>query len=136
MALHRRQAVAMLLVLLTSYLAVRTSPGGAGVSEWWVASGIGACVMVTSQRRHAPWLFVGVVGLTWLGNVLGGRAPDTGPWLGLGNAVEPYVIAVLLTHNWSQPARVHSRPGLDLLGGPPARTRGGPEMNSVPGLVR
>ena len=93
MGLHRRQAAAMLLVLLTSYLAVRTSPGGAGVSEWWVASGIGACAMVISPRRHAPWLFLGVAGLTWAGNVLGGRAPDTGPWLGLGNAVESYVIA-------------------------------------------
>jgi len=67
MGLHKRQAAAMLLVLLTSYLAVRTSPGGAGVSEWWVASGIGACAMVTSPRRHAPLLFLGVAGLTWVG---------------------------------------------------------------------
>ena len=112
MGLHTRQAAAMLLVLLTSYLAVRASPGGAGVSEWWVASGIGACAMVTSPRRHAPWLFLGVAGLTWAGNVLGGRAPDTGPWLGLGNAVESYVIAVLLTHNWSRSPRLHSWPDL------------------------
>jgi len=108
MGLHTRQAAAMLLVLLTSYLAVRTSPGGAGVSEWWVASGIGACAMVISPRRLAPWLFLGVAGLTWLGNVMGGRAPDSGPWLGLGNAVESYVIAVLLTRNWSRSPRLHS----------------------------
>lgn len=112
MRLHTRQAAAMLLVLLTSYLAVRASPGAAGVSEWWVASGIGACAMVTSPRRHAPWLFLGVAVLTWLGNVLGGRAPDSGPWLGLGNAVESYVIAVLLTHNWSRSPRLHSWPDL------------------------
>ncbi len=102
----------MLLVLLTSFLAVRTSPGGGGVSEWWVASAIGACVMVTSPRRHAPWLFLGVVGLTWAGNILGGRDPGTGPWLGLGNAVESYVIALLLTRNWSRPASLHSWPDL------------------------
>ena len=108
MGLLRRQAAAMLLVLLTSYLAVRTSPGGADVAEWWLASGIGACAMVTSPRRHAPLLFLGVAGLTWLGNVLGGRAPDTTPWLGLGNAAEAYVIAFLLTHNWTRSARLHS----------------------------
>jgi signal transduction histidine kinase len=102
----------MLLVLLTSYLAVRTSPGGAGVSEWWVASGIGACVMVTSPRRHVPWLFLGVLGLSWAGNLLGGRAPETGPWLGLGNAVESYVIAVLLTRNWSRAPSLYSWPDL------------------------
>ena len=112
MGLHKRQLAAMLLVLLTSYLAVRTSPGGAGVSEWWLASGIGACVMVTSPRRHALLLFLGVAGLTWAGNVLGGRAPDSGPWLGLGNAVESYVIAVLLTHNWSRSPRLYSWPDL------------------------
>ena len=108
MTLHGRQGVGMLLVLLTSYLAVRTSPGSTGVSEWWLASGIGACVMVTSPRRHAPLIFLGVVGLTWAGNVLGGRAAGSGPWLGLGNAVEAYVIAVLLTKNWSREARLHS----------------------------
>lgn len=108
MALHKRQAAGMLLVLLTSYLAVRTSPGGGGVSEWWVASGIGACVMVRSPRRHVPWLFLGVLGCTWAGNVLGGRAPETGPLLGLGNAVESYIIAVLLTRNWSRPPGLHS----------------------------
>lgn len=108
MALHRRQAAAMLLVLLTSYLAVRTSPGGAGVSEWWVASGIGACTMVISPRKHVPVLFLLVAGLTWAGNHLGGRAADTGPWLGLGNAVEAYVIALLLTHNWKRSATLQS----------------------------
>lgn len=108
MGLHRRQAAAMLLVLVTSYLAVRTSPGGAGVSEWWLASGIGACAMVISPRRHAPVLFLLVAVLTWAGNHLGGRAADTGPWLGLGNAVESYVIALLLTHNWSRTATLQS----------------------------
>lgn len=112
MGLHTRQAVAMLLVLLTSLLAVVTSPGGAGVSEWWMASGIGACAMVISPRRHAPALFVAIAGLTWAGNTLGGRAPDTGPWLGLGNAIESYVIAALLTRNWSRRASLNSWPDL------------------------
>lgn len=112
MALHKRQAAGLLLVLLTSYLAVRTSPGGAGVSEWWVASGIGACVMVKSPRRHVPLLFLGVLACTWGGNILGGRDPETGPFLGLGNAIESYVIAVLLTRNWSRPPSLYSWPDL------------------------
>ena len=108
MRLHIRQAAGLLLVLLTSVLAVKTSPGGAGVSEWWVASGIGACVMVASPRRHAPWLFVAIAALTWAGNTIGGRAPETGPWLGLGNAVEAAIIAHFLTMGWSRPACLHS----------------------------
>lgn len=108
MGLHKRQAAAMLLVLLTSYLAVRTSPGSAGVSEWWLASGIGACAMVISPRKHVPWLFLGVLVLTSLGNALGGRALDTAPWLGVGNAFEAYVIAALLTRNFSRPPRLHT----------------------------
>lgn len=112
MGLHIRQAAGLLLVLLTSILAVRTSPGEAGVSEWWVASGIGACVLVISPRRHAPFLFLAIAGLTWIGNTVGGRAPDTGPWLGLGNAIEAAVIAIFLTHGWTRQARLHSWPDL------------------------
>lgn len=108
MRLHVRQVAGLLLVLLTSVLAVRTSPGGAGVSEWWVASGIGACVMVASPRRHAPLLFLAIAGLTWAGNTIGGRAPESGPWLGLGNAIEAAIIAFFLTRNWASPARLHS----------------------------
>ena len=108
MGRHTRQAAAMLPVLVTSILAVRTSPGGAGVSPSWVASAIGACAMVASPRRHAPVLFVGVVVLTWAGNVLGGRTPASAPRVGLANAIGAYVIARLLTRNWSIPARLHS----------------------------
>ncbi len=108
MGLHLRQASAMLLVLLTSFLAVATSPGGAGVSQWWVASGIGACAMVISPRRHAGWLFVGVVVLTWAGNVLGGREADSAPLLGIANAAESYLIARILTRNWSAQAQLRS----------------------------
>lgn len=112
MALHTRQAAAMLLVLVTSCLAVRTSPSSVGVSEWWVASGIGACAMVVSPRRHVPVLFLLVAGLTWGGSHLGGRAADSGLWLGLANAVEACVIAQLLTHDWSRPAALQSWPDL------------------------
>lgn len=108
MGLRTRQAAALLLVLLTSYLAVRTSPGGEGVSQWWVASAIGACVMVVSPRRDAWWLWFGVVVLTWAGNVVGGREPGSAPWLALANGTEAYVIARLLTQNWSAPARLLS----------------------------
>ncbi|PUA79578.1 ATP-binding protein [Nocardioides currus] len=108
MALHRRQAAGLLLVLATSYLAVVTSPGGARVSEWWLASGIAACVMVVSPRRHIPALVVLAAAATWAGNVLGGRDPVTGPWLGLANAIEAGVIAMLLTHGWRRPAGIHT----------------------------
>lgn len=108
MRLHIRQAAGLLLVLLTSILAVRTSPGSAGVAEWWVASGIGACVLVISPRRHAPALFLAIAGLTWIGNTVGGRDPATGPLLGLGNAVEALVIASFLTHGWSRASRLYS----------------------------
>ncbi|HXH79350.1 ATP-binding protein [Nocardioides sp.] len=106
--LRVRQAAAMLLVFGTSYFAVWTSPGGDGVSQWWVASAIGACAMVASPRSHAWWLFTGVVVLTGAGNVLGGREPISAPGLALANGVESYVIARMLTLNWSGPARLRS----------------------------
>ncbi len=108
MGLHARQAAALTLVLGASFLAVWTSPGEAGVSQWWVASGIGACAMVISPRRHAGGLLVGVVVLTWAGNALGGREADSAPWLGVANGAESYVIARVLTRNWTAPAQLYS----------------------------
>ena len=102
MSVRLWQAVGLPAILITSYAAVATSPGDSNVSGWWLASGIAACLMIISPKRDAVWLLIAVAVLSGAGNLLGGRAPSTGPLLGLGNGLEAYVIARLLTRNWNR----------------------------------
>ena len=108
MALRQRQFFGLLLVLSTSVLSVVASPGEAQVSDWWLASALGACVLIVSPRRDAVKLTFAVLVLTAVGNLVGGRDVVSVLLLAPANAVESYVIARVLTRNWLRPPRLYS----------------------------
>ncbi len=88
--------VTLVLVYVAGVGAVLFRPDGSSVATWWPAAGAAVALLVLCPVRHRPALAVGVVIATGLANLTAGRDADLSLLLGLSNAAEAWVVAVLL----------------------------------------
>ncbi|CAB4731923.1 unannotated protein [freshwater metagenome] len=102
---------AYLAILLTSTSAVGLAPSGSQVASWWPAAGLATALLVFSPVRRWAALFVGLVLVTSLANVLGGRPVAVSSVFGVGNALEALVAAWALGAHRSRPVL---RTGVDI----------------------
>ena len=86
------------LALLVAILAVGTgavllTPAGGAAATWWPAAGIGVSLVALSPR-HRWWLLaLGILVVTLLANLAGGRPPTLSAVYGVANAAEALVAA-------------------------------------------
>ena len=96
----RRPALAALVGLPLVYLLGTTSvlfaPAGSTVAVWWPAAGVAVAMLLVAGHRWHAWLAAGVVVLSGLANLTGGRPVDVSLGFGLANAAEALVVAWLL----------------------------------------
>lgn len=93
-----RTAVLLVVILAAATTSVLYRPESGAVATWWPAAGFSVGLLVTSRRSSWPLLLVAVAGLTAAANALGGRPVDVGLLLGIANAGEAWVAALVLTH--------------------------------------
>jgi signal transduction histidine kinase/integral membrane sensor domain MASE1 len=104
--------LAFAAVFLTSTSAVSLAPTTTQVASWWPAAGLATALVVFSPVRRWAALAVGVVLVTGLANVVGGRAVEVSALFGVGNALEALVAAWALGAHRGRPVL---RTGLDIV---------------------
>lgn len=99
-------------ILLASTSAVGLAPAGSQVASWWPAAGLATALLVFSPVRRWAALVAGLVLVTGLANMLGGRPPGVSALFGVGNALEALVAAWALGAHRARPVL---RTGQDIL---------------------
>jgi PAS domain S-box-containing protein len=83
---------------LAAASAVFFAPEGDPGAAWWPAAGFAVALLAFSPRRAWPALALGVVAVTALANVTGGRDVAVSVPFGVANAAEAVVAAAVLRH--------------------------------------
>ena len=104
--------LAFVAILLASTSAVGLAPSGSQVASWWPAAGLATALLVFSPVRRWAVLVLGLVVVTSLANVLGGRPPAVSAVFGAGNALEALVTAWALGAHHRRPVL---RTGVDIV---------------------
>lgn len=94
---------AYLAILLASTSAVGLAPSGSQVASWWPAAGLATALLVFSPVRRWAVLVAGLVVVTGLANLLGGRSVAVSSIFGVGNALEALVAAWALGAHRDRP---------------------------------
>ena len=98
-------AVSVYSVGLLSVMVFR--PADSTLAVWWPAAGLGLVAVLVARRAHRPWvLFVHLVATAAI-NVTGGQELVVAGLLGLANAIEIFVIVLLLERGGRDPRRMH-----------------------------
>lgn len=103
---------AYLAILLASTSAVGLAPSGSQVASWWPAAGLATALLVFSPVRRWAVLVAGLVVVTGLANLLGGRPVAVSSIFGVGNALEALVAAWALGAHRDRPVL---RTGVDIV---------------------
>ncbi len=91
-------------------MAVRFAPPGSSVAAYWPNSGISVVLLILTPRRWRPATLGGIVVVTVLANLLGGRELQVAAGYALANAAEAGLAFWLLAQSRSEPPATGSGP--------------------------
>lgn len=105
-------ALHVLLFALSVYSAGLLSvlvfrPAGSTLAVWWPAAGLGLVAALIARPAQRPWVFAVHLVATAAINVTGGQELMVAGLLGLANAIEIFVIVLLLERGGRDPRRMH-----------------------------
>ena len=88
--------VALGAIFLAAIGAVHFTPGDAAVPSWWPAGGLSVALVAMAPRSWWPVLAIGIVVASGAAEVTGGREVGIAVLLGIANAAEAVVAAMIL----------------------------------------
>jgi len=83
-------------IFVLGLLSVHLTPPHAEVAGWWPAAGVSVGLLAVAPRKAWPPLIVGLVLVTGVANLVGGRELDVSTGFALSNAAEAVVGAYVL----------------------------------------
>lgn len=85
-------------------LAIAFTPPGSSVAAYWPGAGLGLAALVLARPRWRPFVIAGILLMTLVGNLLGGRELETSVGFALANAAEAGAAIWLLSRGGRSPA--------------------------------
>jgi len=88
----------LLLVFLLGWGFVTLAPPNSHVAAWWPAAGVSVLLVLRLHRSHWLWGLLGVVLVTTLSNMAGGRDFVVSVLFGVANAAEAWLVPLILSN--------------------------------------
>ncbi|QYH34921.1 ATP-binding protein [Salinibacterium sp. M195] len=101
--------ISLFVVFLLGWGFVALAPPDSHVAAWWPAAGVSTLLVLRLHRSHRAWGVLGIVIVTAISNMVGGRDLVVSLFFGIANASEAWIVVAILTQ------RGRARPALDQL---------------------